>query len=101
MERKITVNTKKFNKLGQAYNNSSKAKKLLLRSSLMVAGESEGVDLWRSFREVWQYSETYGKAPYLLISTVIKVLNLDPNTHEAKETISPGVENKTGYIQAI
>lgn len=76
MKRPPSITPKTPNQLGIAYANAKVSTQLRLKAALIEHSETDNVDYWRAFRDVWQYSSNIGKAPFILVATAKEILNL-------------------------
>ncbi|MVM34859.1 hypothetical protein GO755_32825 [Spirosoma sp. HMF4905] len=79
MHRTATQPTQKkrklLNNLGRAYSDAKRSKQLAYQSALLEAGENDNANYWRSFRDVWQYAESIGKAPFIIVALAEEILS--------------------------
>ncbi|QIP15676.1 hypothetical protein G8759_25110 [Spirosoma aureum] len=77
MSKTITHSSKRLNVLGYAYKNATVANQLRFKAELLEAGERDKANYWRAFRDVWQYSEYIGKAPFVIVVIADEVLDFE------------------------
>jgi hypothetical protein len=66
--------TKVPNLLGQSFHNAKQSAQLHYKAALLDAGEKDGVNYWRAFRDVWQYADNVGSAPFIIPALAIEIL---------------------------
>jgi hypothetical protein len=69
--------SKSLNVLGHAYKDATIANQLRFKAELLDAGERDKTNYWRAFRDVWQYSEHIGKAPFMIVVIADEVLDYE------------------------
>ena len=74
------TNIKTLNELGRAYKNAKEPERLKFKANLLEYSERDKTDYWRAFRDVWQYSDTWGKTPGCILLACQYVLNVDFKT---------------------
>ncbi|GAB3970803.1 hypothetical protein GCM10028806_19480 [Spirosoma terrae] len=79
------VKGKTLNVLGQAYKNAKAHKQLQYKAALLEAGEIDKTNYWRAFRDVWQYTDKIGKAPFMIVVLADEILEYENQTHNVTE----------------
>jgi hypothetical protein len=66
------------NTLGKCYDEATKAHQLMFKAELLNAADRDGFNYWKPFRETWQYEETPGRIPFVIVQAGINVLGYNP-----------------------
>ena len=67
--------TKQPNSLGLHFRKANRPKQLQFIAALYEATELDGSDYYRAFRDNWQYSESVGRAPFVIVQAAIDHLD--------------------------
>jgi hypothetical protein len=66
------------NNLGKCYDEGSKAQQMMFRAELLAAADRDGFNYWKPYRETWQYEETAGRIPFVIVQAAIDKLGYNP-----------------------
>ncbi len=79
---------KPVNLLGESYLSAKKTSQLRFKAAMIDAGERDGWNYWRSFRDVWRFEKQLGKIPFSIICLAIEHIGYEhPKPESKKETV--------------
>lgn len=66
------------NTLAKCYEDAGKPEQMMFKAELLRAADRDGFNYWKPFRETWQYEQTAGRIPFVIVQAAIDKLGYNP-----------------------